>query len=166
MVLPVLPERISGTVAWDVGDFVFLAILLTGLGLAYELALRVSNRSAYRAAAAIAIAAGLLSIWINLAVGIVGSEDNPANLIYAAVTAVAVAGAIIARFLPLGMARTMVATAVAQVLIFLVALIAGLGFTGPITVFFAGLWLVSAWLFQRAARERISTVDQAGASPG
>nr|MBA3525748.1 hypothetical protein [Sphingomonas sp.] len=32
------------------------------------------------------------------------------------------------------------------------ALIAGLGFTGPITVFFTALWLIAAWLFQRAGR--------------
>ena len=32
------------------------------------------------------------------------------------------------------------------------ALAAGLGFTGPITVFFCSLWLTAAALFRRAAR--------------
>jgi hypothetical protein len=55
------------------------------------------------------------------------------------------------------MARAMVATALAQALVFAAALIAGLGFTGPITVFFAALWLTSAWLFRKAAREQTAT---------
>jgi len=98
-----------------------------------------------------AIAAAFLSIWINLAVGIIGSEDDPANLIYLAVIAIAAAGTILAGFRPLGMARAMLGAAIAQGLAFLAPLIAGLGFTGPITVFFVVLWLLSAWLFRRAA---------------
>jgi len=132
----------------------FLAILLAGAGGAFELAARASHRNAYRLAAAIAVAAGLLNIWINLAVGIIGSEDNPANLMFGAVLAVALAGVILARFRPAGMARAMVATAAAQLAVFVAALLAGLGFTGPITVFFTGLWLTSAWLFARAVREQ------------
>lgn len=154
MLLPVLALRSIEEVAWDPGDFMFLAILLGGVGIAYELAARVTDRSAYLAAAAIALAAAFLSTWINLAVGIIGSEDNPANWIYAGVLAVALAGAALARFRPLGMARAMVAAAIAQALAFVTALAAGLGFTGPITVFFAALWLMAAWLFRRSAREQ------------
>ena len=84
----------------------------------------------------------------------IGSEDNPANLIYAAVIAVAVAAALLARFRPAGMAGAMVAAAVAQAAAFAVALGAELGFTGPITVFFVALWLASAWLFRKAAQAR------------
>jgi hypothetical protein len=49
------------------------------------------------------------------------------------------------------MAIALVATAVAQVTVAIVALVAGYGFTGPLTVFFTGLWLASAWLFRKAA---------------
>ena len=157
MVLPLTAVRGIGPQAWDQpGDFVFLAILLVGLGVAYEVAARVPEPRAYRAAAGFALVATFLQIWINLAVGIVGSEDNPANWIYAAVVAVAVAGAVLARFRASGMAAAMAAAAAAQGLAFFVALAAGLGFTGPITVFFAGLWLISAWLFRKAAREAIA----------
>ena len=154
MVLPIVAIRGFDAQAWDrPGDFVFLAILLALLGLAYELAARVSDRSAYRVAVGVALAAGLLQAWINLAVGTIGSEDNPANLVYAAVLAFAAAGSAMARFRPMGMARAMAAAGVAQALAFAVALAAGLGFTGPITIFFVGLWAISAWLFQRAATE-------------
>ncbi len=151
MVLPVFAVRSVEELTSDPGDFMFLAMLLAGMGVTYELSARASARSAYPAAIIIALAAGLLSSWINLAVGIIGTEDNPANWIYGGVLAVAAVGAVIARFRPLGMARAMVATAVAQALAFVVALVADLGFTGPVTVFLAGLWLISAGLFRKAA---------------
>jgi hypothetical protein len=155
MALPVVAIRATEPVPSDPRDFVFLAILLAGLGTVYEVAARVTDHIAYLAAAGIAIAAALLNVWINLAVGVIGSEDNPANMIYFAVLAVAAAGAILARFRPLGMARAMVVTAIAQAAAFAIVLAAGLGFTWPITVFFAGLWLISAWLFRKAARGRL-----------
>ena len=154
MLLPVIALRGLDRAEWDLpGDLMFLAILLGGLSAAYELAARVRDRSTYRAGIAAAVAAALLGAWVNLAVGIIGSEDNPANWIYAGPPALAAAGAAIARLRPLGMAWVMAAAAAAQVAAFLLALAAGLGFTGPITVFFAGLWLIAAWLFARAAGE-------------
>jgi len=79
---------------------------------------------------------------------------------YGGVLAVGIIGAIIARFQPRGMARALFATALAQALVAVIALIAGLGSTGPtwpadiliLTGFFTALWLISAWLFRKAAR--------------
>jgi hypothetical protein len=151
MVLPVLALRAMEAQPSDPGDYVFLLILLVGAGATWEFAGRVADRNAYRAACVVALAAVLFSAWINLAVGIIGSEDNPANWIYAGVLAVAAAGAAAARLRPRGMAAAMTAAAAAQFLAFAGALVAQLGFTGPITVFFCTLWLVSAGLFRRAA---------------
>ena len=151
MLVPVVAMRLADPAASDPGDFIFLGILLAGVGIAFELAARASDRTAYRMATGIALAAAFLTMWINLAVGIIGSEDNPANWVYAGVLAVAAAGAAVARLRPRGMALAMAATAAAQVIAFVVALATGFGFTGPITVFFAGLWLISAWLFRKAA---------------
>jgi len=157
MLLPLVALRGLDEAAWDApGDFVFLFILLAGIGLAWELASRLSARRAFAAGIALAVATALLQAWINLAVGIIGSEDNPANWIYAAVIAVAAAGALVARLRPRAMARAMTAAAIAQALAFAVALAAGLGFTGPITVFFVALWLISAALFRKAARHSMS----------
>ena len=136
-------------------DFIFLAILLVGVGGAYELAARMTGNRAYRVAVGVALAAAFILVCLNLAVGIIGNEDNPANWMYGGVLAVGIIGPVIARFRPHGMARALSATALAQVLVAVVALIARLGFTGPITVFFAGLWLISAWLFRKAARQQI-----------
>jgi hypothetical protein len=98
---------------------------------------------------------------MNLAVGIIGNEDNPANLMYGGVLAVGIIGAVIARFQPHGMARALVATALAQALVAVIALIAGLGYTLILTGFFVALWLTSARLFRKAAQEQVF----AGAAP-
>ena len=156
MVVPIVLMRWAEEYAWDPGDAVFLAILLGLLALAVEVAARVPARKAFTAGAILAVLTGLLQAWINLAVGVIGSEDNPANLIYAAVIAVALLGALLARFEPRGMARAMAAAGAAQLLAFAIALAAGLGFTGPITILFTGLWLVAAWLFRRAATGAVS----------
>ena len=106
---------------------------------------------------------------MNLTVGLMVTEDNPTNLMYGGVLAVGIIGAIIARFQPHGMARALFATALAQALVAVIALIAGmhqapyssvgeiLGLNG----FFVVLFLGSAWLFRNAARER----TPAGAGP-
>jgi len=72
---------------------------------------------------------------------------------YDGVLAVGIIGAIIARFQPHGMARALVATALAQALVAVIALIAGLGHTLILTGSFVALWLTSARLFRKAARE-------------
>jgi hypothetical protein len=154
ILLPLLAMLVTDEVNWGLGDFAFAVALVVGVGLTYELAVRTTDNLAYRAAVGIALAASFILVWINLAVGIVGSEDQPANLMYWGVLAVGIVGAIIARFRPRGMARALFATAMAQGLVAVIVPIAGLGFTGPITVFFAALWLASAWLFRKAAREQ------------
>ncbi|HEV7371235.1 hypothetical protein [Arenibaculum sp.] len=161
LLLPLLAMQVTGEMNWDLADFVVFGAMLGGAGGAFELAARTTRDTAYRAAVGIALAAAFFLVWINLAVGIIGSEDNPANLMYFAVLAVGIAGAAVARFRPHGMARALVAMALAQTLAAVVALIAGWGHTFVVTGVFVALWLASAWLFRKAARARA----RAGASP-
>ena len=156
LLIPLLAEW-----AWSLADFVFAGALLFGTGLTYVLVARKAGNIAYRAAVGVALAAALLLVWINLAVGVIGTEDDPANAMYAGVLAVGIIGAIIARFRPHGMARALFATALAQALVAAIALIAGLGlpWSGPAEIlvlngFFIALFAGSAWLFRRAARGR------------
>ncbi len=152
MGIPVVILRAVDGEAWNLpGDVIFLAGLVAGVGIAFEVAKRVPQRLAYAAGIGLAIWAALLQMWINLAVGIVGSEDNPVNLMYAGVTVFALLAAIAARFRAESMVGAMKATAVAQASTFVIALVAGGGFTGPITILFTALWLIAAWLFRRAA---------------
>jgi hypothetical protein len=83
--------------------------------------------TAYRFAVGVALAAAFILVWLNLAVGVIGTEDDLATLMYVGVLAVGIIGAIIARFRPHGMARALFATALAQALVAVTALIFGLG---------------------------------------
>jgi hypothetical protein len=169
LLMPMVAMQFTDEMNWDETDFlVFGAMLLAACG-AYELATRMTGNTAYRAAVGVAVVAAFILIWMNLAVGIIGSEDNPANLMYGGVLAVAILGGLIVRFQPQGMARVLAATATAQAFVGVIALMAGLGSTGAnwprviivLTGFFSALWLLSAWLFRQAARDRMSP----GAAP-
>ncbi|MCB5175304.1 hypothetical protein [Microvirga lenta] len=165
LLLPLVAMQFTDEVAWDETDFAVFGAMLFGACGTYELAARMTGSVAYRAAVGVAVAAAFVLIWINLAVGIIGSEDNPANLMYGGVLAAGIVGALVVRFQPRGMALALAATALAQVLVGVIALTAGLGSTGEnwprvilvLTGFFAALWLLSAWLFRKAAREPAST---------
>jgi len=161
LLLPLVAMQFTDEVNWDVADFALFGALLIGVGVPYELAVRTTGDNAYRAAVGVALAAAFILVWVNGAVGIIGSEDNPANLMYGGVLAVGIIGAIIARFQPDGMARALFATALAQALVAVIALIAGLGspWSGPLEIvalngFFVALFVGSALLFQKAARGR------------
>jgi hypothetical protein len=162
LLLPLVARQFTDEVYWSVFDFVFAGVLLFGTGITYELAVRKTDNRAYRAAIGVALAAAFILIWVSGAVGIIGSEDEPANLMYIGVLAVGIIGAVIARFQPDAMARAMFATAFAQALVGVIALASGLGTTGPIwpldilglTGFFVALFVASALLFRKAAREQ------------
>lgn len=116
-------------------------------------------RNPYRSAVGVALATALILLWVNGAVGVIGSENNDANLMYFGVLAVGIVGAVIARFRPRGMSLTLLATAIAQAFVTLVAIIGRLGLpaSGPLDLlllngFFIALWVVSACLFRQTAR--------------
>ena len=158
MLVPLVAMQFTSEVAWDLADFVFLGALLLGVGGAYEFLVRKTGNTAYRVAAGLALAGMFLLVWLNAAVGIIGTERNDANLMFGGVIAVGVIGAVIARFQAVGMAQTLVAMGLAQLTIAAIALIGGLGATGPawpsdvlgLTAVFAALWFASALLFRRA----------------
>ena len=78
----------------------------------------MKNDTAYRFAAGLALVATLAIVYPNLAVGLLGIEDDdPANLLYVGVLAIGLTGAIVARFQPRGLALAMFATALAQALV-------------------------------------------------
>jgi hypothetical protein len=163
LLLPLSAMQFTDEVVWNLADFAVAGGLLVGTGLLYEAAGKKTGSLAYRAAAGVALAAALLLVWINLAVGIIGDEGNPANAMYIGVLAVGVGGALIARFQPHGMARALLATALAQALVAAIALSAGLGApaSGPLEILmlngcFVALFVGSAWLFRHAARDWIS----------
>lgn len=153
LLLPWIAMQFTGEVAWDGADFLVFGAMLAAACGACEIATRLTASTSYRAAVGVAVAAAFLLVWMNLAVGIIGSEGNPANLLYAGVLVVGAAGTLVARFQPMGMARAALATAVAQATVAPIALNAGGLKAFVLTAFFVVPWLLSAWLFRRAARE-------------
>jgi hypothetical protein len=176
LMIPVVAMQFSDEWNWGPLDFVFMGILLFGTALAYELIARKGGTAAYRAAVAVACAATVLLIWMNAAVGIIG--DGPVNLMYFAVPAVLLIGAFIARFDAHGLALALWATALAQMLVPVIALVIlkagsqyllidpnsphppfdpGIAQVFALNGFFAMLWAGSALLFRHAGNPSSKT---------
>lgn len=152
LLLPAVAMQFTRDVEWTAFDFMaFGAMLLAACG-AYEFAAWISGNKVYRAAAGLAVIAGFLLTWINLAVGIVGDEHAQANLLFFGVLLVGIVGACLARFRAQGMSVALVATAIAQIVAGVVALMLGSFEAVALSVVFAGIWLSSAGLFKRAGR--------------
>lgn len=151
--LPLGLSRVSEEMQWDRADFIVWALMLLVAATAVEIGARVSRSRPYRAAVGIAVAGGFLMTWANLAVGIIGNEDNPVNLVFFGVLAVGFAGALLARFRAAGMVHAMLATAVAQAIAAILALVLDGAHVFVLTGVFIAIWLTSAILFRRATQE-------------
>ena len=118
--------------------------------------MRLKSETSYRFAAGIALGTAFLIVWMSIAAGLIGIEDDdPANMLYVGVLVLGFIGTLIARFKPLGMARSLFATALAQ------ALVGAIALTYPNTAsalaiallhgLFVALFVSSALLFRFAA---------------
>ncbi len=164
LLLALVAKQFIGEPNW-IGTLAQTGALLIGVGAAAELASRKTGQAAYRAAVGLALGSAVLLGWVNGAVGIIGSENNGANLMYGGVIVVGAIGAVIARFKPEGMARALLATALAQTLVASIALVGRLGspVSRPLEIvtingFFVVLFVGSAVLFWKAARDRSDRV--------
>ena len=148
-----VPDPGQGTegVNWGPMDFAIIGVLVLGAGLLYEYASARAGNLANKAAVGIAVAAGLGLVWVNLAVGMIGDEGNAANLMYVFVLLVALIGAAIARFEPREASIAMFATAVAHVVVVVIALVAGPRPELRADAFFIAAWVASALLFRQAS---------------
>ena len=151
-------------VDWTLGDFVFAGVLFAIIGGALEAAVHLSPNKFYRGAAALALLGTLLTIWANLAVGIVGSEHNPANQWFFAALLVGIAGGCIGRFRPTPMSIAAAATGIGLWVAYAIASLRptdepfvkhSVEFIG--TSVFALLFLGSAALFRKSARAQSSS---------
>lgn len=150
ILLPAVAMHFTDAVRWTAADFAFATVMLGGVGLAFEMALRANGSRAYRGGAAVALGAALVLLWVNAAVGIVGDEGNRINLWFDLVPLLALFGALGARFRPHGMAVAMLATAAAQVAVGAIVQLNG-HFVWVLTLIWAGAWLSAAALFRKAS---------------
>lgn len=144
---------------WSAADFMIAWIFIAGAIAAYRLVASKAPNRAYRVATSLAVMTALVLLWVNGAVGLIGSENNPANLMYAGVLAIGLLGAAVARLQPSGMARALWATAAAQFSVPVIAVIIWrpefspgvvqvFGFNFAFVLLFAG----SAVLFRHAGQ--------------
>lgn len=158
LLLPLVAMQFTSDVDWSPGDFLFAGVLVLAVGIPMEVTVRKTGQSAYRIGAGLALVTGFLLLWSNGAVGI---TDSDADLLLALlVPAVAIVGALVARFRAPGMAVTMFVTAGTVLAIGVIALITGIvpSFNSPLEIlgltgFFAVLFGGAGLLFRRAARE-------------
>jgi len=152
--IPLLLLQLVEPFAWQPAHAVFGTAIVVAVGALYEAAVRIPPRRAFVAGVALAALGIALTVWFNGAVGIIGSDDDPANRVFLVVIGVALTGLAIGAFRPGVLPAALVATAVAQAGVFVWALVGGHGFIGPITVFFCALWLAAAALVRRGLRQR------------
>lgn len=161
LLAPLVAMQFTHEVNWTFGDFLVAAMMFGLVGLMLELVVRVSKNRYFRAGVATAVAASFLLVWSNLAVGFIGNENNPANQLFFAVPALALAGCALSGFRAGGMCWAMVAAAILQFAIPMAVMAFGLGDPGHVRVIefpvisavFTGIWLTSAWLFGQAAKD-------------
>ena len=150
LLAPLIAMQFTSEVNWDETDFIAMGFILGSLGLALEFMVSRSDSIAYRIGSGVAILAAFLLIWANLAVGMIGSEDNSYNLLFGGVLAIALIGSIAARFRAAGMAFATAVAGVAQIGV----AVGGIA-TDPrgafLSALLSGLWLLAAFLFRKSA---------------
>ena len=164
LLLPLIAMQFTPEVNWTASDFIIWGIMLGTVGGLFELAVRLSPLPSYRAGFALALLGAFLVTWVNLAVGIVGSDDNPSNQFFFLALLVGIVGAGVARLRAGGTAYAMFATAAALGLAFTVAelsprdeLWVPVGREALGTAIFASIFIGSGLLFRMAARKAVGT---------
>lgn len=152
LLLPLAAMQFSTEVNWSAFDFVVAAIMLGALVGAFELVVRLSGSMPYRAAVVVAAGATFLMVWIQGAVGLVGSENDLFNLLFLAPLLVGATGCFIAGFKAGGMSRALAAMAVIQAITLAIGYAVTRDADAFLIAFWVFAWALSAWLFSRADR--------------
>lgn len=149
LLAPFVAMQFTREVNWTGSDFLFAAVVIGGVGLLFELAVKVSDNRAFRAGVALALLASFLNVWINAAVGMIGDEDDPFNLLFLGVILIALVSSAVGRFRAPGMALAMLIAAIAQFAVGLIGMLIDVR-DGLFSATFAAIWLASAAMFRRA----------------
>lgn len=149
LLLPLVAMQVTEQIQWTAFDFLAAAALIGALRTGIELAVRASASLAYRAGAALALGTATVLIWGDLAVGIVGDRPHAAIL---AIPAVALLGGALTGYRARGLAWSLAATAVVQIVVTIgIALESDRAAPLAGALFFTALWLAAAALFARSA---------------
>ena len=148
--------RFTGEDAWTAFDFVVFSVMVGAVCAGFELAMRLSNQWTYRLGAIMSVMGGFLMVWANLAVGIIGNEEDPRNLMFYGVLLIGVVGALVTKFNARGLTWTVRTMAAAQVVIFLVSALLDWALLPVFTVFYVSLWVIAGELFKKSINTKRS----------
>jgi hypothetical protein len=162
LIIPLTGMLMNAGVNWGFFDFIFAWVFIFSAGFTYKYIASKKSNAKYKAALGIAVFISLFIVWSNLAVGIIGSEDNPVNIIYFVMLFAVIIGGVTVKFQPKGLSILMFATAAAHGLIPFIAIVL-IGaeniehFTSEMTtqigihLFIIMLWIISGLLFRFSA---------------
>lgn len=170
LIIPLTGMLLSAGVNWGLFDFIFAWVIIFGSGFTYKFITSKINNTKYKAALGIAVFTSLFIVWSNLAVGIIGSEDNPVNLIYFVMLFAVIIGGVVVKFQPKGLSILMFAAAAAHGLIpFAAVLLIGTEnierFTREMNVligihlFIIMLWTISGLLFRYSVQDKLKNEE-------
>lgn len=71
LAVPLVAMQFTHDVAWKRADFAMAVVLLLGTGLIYELMVKRARHGLVRALGGVVLAATLVFVWLELAVGII-----------------------------------------------------------------------------------------------
>ena len=153
--LPAIAMQLTDEVDWTGSDFVFAGVLLLVTGLAAEGGLRLARSWPHLIGFGFATFASFFTVWSNLAVGIIGSEDEAINSHFFTLLGIAIVASILLRFRPRPMSAITGVVAVSQLAVGLAAqrVMPDHEVEWGILLFFASLWLAASLSFR--------SVDQA-----
>jgi hypothetical protein len=156
---PLVARQFTAEVQWDETDFIIATVIFGIIGALVELTVRLTANPFARAGSFLAILAGLMVLWANLSVGMIGEAGNPVNLLFGVVLLIAVAGAWLSMLHWLILPSFMLAAGVTQFAIGLFAGILASDFRGGLfTILLSTLWWLASVFFAIAGRSQRGSV--------
>ncbi len=144
---------------WDALDYMAALALVAGSTGAYWIATRSARSLWHHVAVLIAAGGALLMLWMQLAVGLIGSGAHPINEAMGLVLVVGATGALLSRFRASGLRTTLLVAAGTQMVLgaigFILLPAEFFSDTFLVTAFFSGLWTASAFLFHLAVLKEL-----------
>ena len=162
LLIPFIAMQFTNEVNWSVFDFIIMGSLIFGTGFLFYVMTRRSSNFIFRLAISIAVLSSFLLIWVNLAVGLIGSGPNIANLMYIGVFVILIGGTYISKFTPQRLQWVMFISAIA-IMIFAIIQLSGEMYKYPgssvveilgVNTFFAALFLCAGLLFRLISHQQ------------
>lgn len=158
--IPLIVMQFTEELNWQFTDFMIMGIALSVIAIAYEFVAHKSRSTIYKSAFALGLVGAFLLFWVNGAVGIIGNENQDANMLYGSVFLVGALGSLISRFNAKGMSNTLYIASFITLLVPMIAIIIwppsviswspGVPGVFLMSAFFAMIFFISGMLFRRS----------------